>query len=640
MLALFFQLLSLRALFRLACISLLVAALAPATYATHIVGGEMELQYKSGTTYTLVLNLYFDAVNGNAGALDRQMTAGIFDKATNRRMQDVTLEFISNTFVNYTNPACTQPTLSTRKLVYSQDITLSAATYTSTSGYYAAVERCCRNNGISNIQNPAAAGQTFYLEFPAVVRNGQTFRDSTPRIFPPLSDYACLGELFYYDFGGTDADQDSLVYDMVTPLNGHSSTTDPAPNQALSAPYTTITWKTGLSTQQQLPGAPTMSIDARTGRLTVRPTQVGLFVFGVRCTEYRQGVKIGETRRDFQLFVLNCVDNAAPSLALYTAGRTQPYVPGQDTLWLGPGQTPCLQVRFTDSDPGSQLTVAVRPVNFNGPVPTWSGATSGTVRAAGSPDTLQATLCFSPCQDTQGKVLLLDIIVADNGCSLPKLDTVRVAFTAQPALNTPAVLTSSFPLTTTDAPALIRVPVGSEYTASLLGTDADGNPLTLSAAGQGFELAAAEMEFTAQNGTGQATGSFRWQATCENTKAGEEVTVLFQLQESAICQAQPVTMPVRFVLVAALDTVAFLPPNIITPNGDGRNDVFTLPDLPADFCNSRFAGIQIFSRWGREVYHSSTRAFSWGGAGLAGTYYYLITYTDGRRYKGWVEVAP
>jgi hypothetical protein len=147
--------------------------------ATHIVGGELDLQHQSGSTYRITLNLYFDALNGNPGALDQDLTVSIFEKGTNRRMQNVIMQLGSNTFVAYTNPACTQPSLSTRSLIYSRAIELPAGTYNNPAGYYAAVERCCRNNGISNIQLPGNAGQTFYLEFPAVVRNSQPFINST-----------------------------------------------------------------------------------------------------------------------------------------------------------------------------------------------------------------------------------------------------------------------------------------------------------------------------------------------------------------------------------------------------------------------------------------------------------------------------
>jgi len=621
---------------------LLVLMLVPkAAGATHIVGGELELQHRSGSSYTLSLNLYFDAVNGNAAALDQDVTAGIFAKATSQRIANVVLPLVSNTFVSYTNPACAVGGLSTRKLVYSQDITLDAAIYTQAAGYYVAVERCCRNLTITNIRNPGAAAQTFYLEFPAVVRSGQPFVDSTPRIFPPLGDYACRGELFYYDFGGQDADGDSLAYDLVTPLNGHATATDPDPVQAAPAPYVPITWNAGLGTLNQIPGTPALGIDARTGRLTVRPSALGLFVFGVRCSEYRAGVKIGETRRDFQLYVLNCPTNQAPALQVQLPGQSGAYRPGRDTLRLVPGGSRCLTIRYTDPDPNSVLTMTSMPVNFTVPAPTFTSASSGTVRVAG--DTLSTTLCFPECTDTQGRVYLLDIIVADNGCALPKRDTLRVAFTATQSGNTAPVLQSSFPAAVApDSVATVQVTLGTPYTATLLGTDADGNGLTLAAQGEGFDLAAVGMAFSAQNGNGRATGTFSWQSSCESVAAAGEdgLLVRFTLTENGVCQPRPQRLAVRFVVAPVAAEKAFRPPNIITPNGDGRNDAFALPDLPPDFCDQRFASIQIFSRWGQRVYQSDQRSFSWGGAGVASTYYYLVSYTDGRKFKGWLEVMP
>ncbi|MBD2767513.1 gliding motility-associated C-terminal domain-containing protein [Hymenobacter sp. BT664] len=607
--------------------------------ATHIVGGELDLRYRTGSTYTLSLNLYFDAINGSAGALDQQLTASIFSKADNRRLTNVVLPLTGNTFVTYTNPACAVGSLSTRKLVYTNDIVLNAATYNSPQGYYVAVERCCRNVTISNILMPEAAAQAFYLEFPAVVRNGAPFIDSTPRIFPPLGDYACRNELFYYDFGGQDPDGDSLAYDMVTPLNGHTTAAAPLLSQPGPAPYIPITWRPGLGASNQVPGSPALGIDARTGRLTVRPSSLGLYVFGVRCSEYRNGLKIGETRRDFQLYVLNCPTNDAPRLQVRTQGSPGLYRPGRDTLRLRPGSNRCLTIRYTDPNPNSALTMTSRPVNFSGPAPVFTTPSSGTVRTPGAPDTLTATICFPECIDSRGRVYLLDLIVADNGCSLPKHDTVRVAFTATPPPNEAPVLTTSFPPPPAagSAPTVVRVPLGTRYTATLAGSDADRNPLTLTATGEGFDLAAAKMSFTAQNGPGQASGTFTWEADCGAFNA-EGLTVRFQLAETGPCVPLPQERRIRFEITPLEDTAAFRPPNVITPNRDSQNDYLIMPNLPLDFCNRRFASIKIFSRWGQLVYQSPDRNFRWGGAGQSGIYYYLVTYTDGRKYKGWVEV--
>ncbi|ALW84565.1 hypothetical protein AUC43_05375 [Hymenobacter sedentarius] len=74
-------------------------------------------------------------------------------------------------------------------------------------------------------------------------------------------------------------------------------------------------------------------------------------------------------------------------------------------------------------------------------------------------------------------------------------------------------------------------------------------------------------------------------------------------------------------------------PNIITPNGDSQNQTFKIgPD-----CVPR---LQVFSRWGQSVFESATYHDEWDAQGQpAGVYYYLLTYPDGHRLKGWVEVV-
>ena len=74
-------------------------------------------------------------------------------------------------------------------------------------------------------------------------------------------------------------------------------------------------------------------------------------------------------------------------------------------------------------------------------------------------------------------------------------------------------------------------------------------------------------------------------------------------------------------------------PNIITPNGDDQNQTFRIgPD-----CRPR---LQVFSRWGQLVFDSPAYHDEWAAAGHPdGVYYYLLSYPDGHRVKGWVEVV-
>ena len=62
-------------------------------------------------------------------------------------------------------------------------------------------------------------------------------------------------------------------------------------------------------------------------------------------------------------------------------------------------------------------------------------------------------------------------------------------------------------------------------------------------------------------------------------------------------------------------------PNIFTPNGDGKNDVFFIKGLES------YPGSQllIFNRWGNEVYKADNYLNNWDGSELAeGTYYYIL----------------
>lgn len=76
-------------------------------------------------------------------------------------------------------------------------------------------------------------------------------------------------------------------------------------------------------------------------------------------------------------------------------------------------------------------------------------------------------------------------------------------------------------------------------------------------------------------------------------------------------------------------------PNIITPNGDQKNDSFIIRGAsPADI------EVEIFNRWGVSVYNKEGYDGNWAAQNLtAGTYYYVVKSSrSNRTFKGWVEV--
>jgi gliding motility-associated-like protein len=73
-----------------------------------------------------------------------------------------------------------------------------------------------------------------------------------------------------------------------------------------------------------------------------------------------------------------------------------------------------------------------------------------------------------------------------------------------------------------------------------------------------------------------------------------------------------------------------LPPNIITPNGDTKNETFIAPNIGSK--------LEIYNRWGKPIYQSDSYQNNWGQEVPNGVYYYLITSPTGTRCKGWIHV--
>ncbi|MEN8138025.1 MAG: gliding motility-associated C-terminal domain-containing protein [Bacteroidota bacterium] len=81
-------------------------------------------------------------------------------------------------------------------------------------------------------------------------------------------------------------------------------------------------------------------------------------------------------------------------------------------------------------------------------------------------------------------------------------------------------------------------------------------------------------------------------------------------------------------------------PNVITPNGDGYNDVFEVP------CLSKYENnhMRIYDRWGQTVFETDNYQNNWNGTNqngdlLTGTYYYEFTSSNQPTKSGYVVVV-
>ncbi|TKT91641.1 gliding motility-associated C-terminal domain-containing protein [Dyadobacter frigoris] len=70
--------------------------------------------------------------------------------------------------------------------------------------------------------------------------------------------------------------------------------------------------------------------------------------------------------------------------------------------------------------------------------------------------------------------------------------------------------------------------------------------------------------------------------------------------------------------------------NVITPNGDGKNDIFYVPVTGSS--------LEIYNRWGKSIYKSGEYKNDWGKGIANGTYFYVVDTPGGNHCKGWLEV--
>ncbi|GAB3911069.1 hypothetical protein GCM10028803_51620 [Larkinella knui] len=288
----------------------------PESFGKHIYGGDMSLRVTTRPNYyTLTLTLFFDQATSNSDTYEREIKLYIFRKSDNLRVSAVNVTQTSSQRVRYDNQACADlRNLKVLAMNYTTEIYLNPATYNDPGGYYVVWDRCCRSADISNIQNPGGEGMLFYMEFPAVVRNGAAFTNSSPEFSFPNGEYICVGKPFKLNFAATDADGDQLRYSLVTPLAGYTDNTgqNTTGNGLSHATYPEVNWLPGYSASVSIPGNPPLKIDSQTGQLSVTASQTGLFIFAVLCEEFRNGVRIGSIRREFQMPVIDCGSNFPP----------------------------------------------------------------------------------------------------------------------------------------------------------------------------------------------------------------------------------------------------------------------------------------------------------------------------------------
>lgn len=399
---------------KLALFLVLISSIVYTSKATHIIGGSFSMKYISVGRYAISLDYYRDCKPGSVDFPPGSLRIGIYDKSKDSLIQTADLRIIKTEDVNFINGDCISlPTNCVQKRVYSDTVLLNANKYRADQGYYISYEQCCRNGGIKNIQNPQTSGIAFYMEFPAIrLDNALEFINSAPHNENNQNVFLCNTEFFAVDYKFIDDDGDSLVYKMIEPLKGN---TDNANNNATGiqfvqpGPYPSIDWSAGYSMANILDGSPDVNIDPITGLLTVIPTQIGLYSLAFVVEEYRGGEKIGEVRNELQYYVSNCPVRSAPEITWQN--------PEQD--FIESNKVTCLNFIASDIDLD---TLSATISNISQELNNKYKLKVDTVDEG-----LLIQICFDvKCNFMEYENLKLNLLVSDNSCPLPKLDSLEV----------------------------------------------------------------------------------------------------------------------------------------------------------------------------------------------------------------------
>jgi hypothetical protein len=394
--------------------------------AFHIVGGEIELVHLEDFNYQLNLIQYFDRAQSDNTTPDGSVTVFVFRNSDDSFIQQFTLPLQGETRVEYTNPECAIGDLVTGRILYSTVVSLDPDVYSEEEGYYIVWERCCRNEAVNNIVSPGTTGMTYILDFPPIMKDGEPFVNSSPTILPPLSDYACVDQLYYTDFRGTDTDGDSLTYTLVAPLNSSAAVPIPTPTPK---PHFAVRFADGITETNIVPGNPSLSI-SDDGFLTVEPSNPGLYVFSVLVKEYRDQELIGQVTRDFQMLVIDgCNPPDPPKAAVQLPGDDEIY---EEDAFLSftVFEEKCFDFQVGNIGPEENVMVRVVPVNFDGSVEEFQFSENQITA-----DSSVFQVCVPECPLKPDEPYIIDLIAQDDACPLPQMDTVRLTIDVEPPAN-------------------------------------------------------------------------------------------------------------------------------------------------------------------------------------------------------------
>ena len=301
--------------------------------ASHLMGGQMTSRNIGGLTYEVTLTVYRDVT-------------GVLIAPT----VDFHFEEVGGAWT-IINSVAVSPAFNFGNGVEEYTY-VTVVTFPQSGSFNLWYEDCCRNGALLNV----SPNEAFHLY-------NNLWADSTnssPVFLNPPITLAQLNVPFNYNPLPFDIDGDSIVWSVDTPktYSGASVAGFMVPSSSPLGQFT---------------------MNSMTGEVSFLPNLAGYFEASFLVSEYRNGNKIGEIRRDMQIIVLNS-PNAPPSLSAIS--NTFPYSGKQYNISSGSNFSLTMTVADPDSL-GINVTASGEPLVLvsNAAIYTYSSTGNGAATA-------------------------------------------------------------------------------------------------------------------------------------------------------------------------------------------------------------------------------------------------------------------
>ena len=287
---------------------LAIFTLIPLVEATHVIGGDINIQWVSQNNYHIKLRAYRDDVNGIP--MPATITVGVYDIVTHALVATQILQKTNAFSIVPLGDHCYTPDPNIFRIeegIFESPVNLFLAN--NPNGYYLSAQVNARNALATNVQTGGTMVWFATMPDPAIGQNSSPDFGNYPH-----DAYFCSNIPRTNQFPVIDADGDSLAYSLVEPLDSWTPTTGTSAGVGAYPFYPSLTWQPGYSLANINGGTPPMSINPLNGQIFASPSLLGFWTYAVRVEEFRDitvaqngpKVKIGETRRDFQYVSTNC----------------------------------------------------------------------------------------------------------------------------------------------------------------------------------------------------------------------------------------------------------------------------------------------------------------------------------------------